>query len=463
MPRWWPVPLAVVALGAAALVAPVLVSTPAEAATPAGVNVARGATATQSSTEYGGVAARAVDGNTNGTFTGNSVSHTTSQSQAWLSVDLRQVQQLTDVVVWNRTDCCTTRLADFYVLASDNPITSTNLTTARAQTGVSSYHVSSLTSASTTVAVNRSARYLRVQLVGTNFLSLAEVQAFGSAALLKPDASGWVANNKFGMFLHFGMGTMVNAQWADPNTLASKFAPTGTVDTAQWAQGMKNAKMTFGVFTAKHHDGFAMWPTQQNDYSVKNSPWKSGAGDLVREYVDSQRAAGLKVGIYFSIWDRHNGDSAELIKNQLRELLTQYGTIDYLWFDGWGWQIPYTQIPYQSVRDLIANISPTTVVANNDHKSSLATTDVMVWEVPVQGFPPSNSVPKDASDTLDTNNTWFYTTSTGAPTAAATIVSDLKNVNAGNALYLLNVGPDKTGKLPATYMTRLTEIGALPH
>ncbi|HVK25697.1 MAG TPA: discoidin domain-containing protein, partial [Actinokineospora sp.] len=145
MPRWWPVPLAVVALGAAALVAPVLVSTPAEAATPAGVNVARGATATQSSTEYGGVAARAVDGNTNGTFTGNSVSHTTSQSQAWLSVDLRQVQQLTDVVVWNRTDCCTTRLADFYVLASDNPITSTNLTTARAQTGVSSYHVSSLT------------------------------------------------------------------------------------------------------------------------------------------------------------------------------------------------------------------------------------------------------------------------------------------------------------------------------
>ncbi|GIG62469.1 hypothetical protein Lfu02_68410 [Longispora fulva] len=421
-------------------------------------NLAPGGLATQSSTYPNHPATLANDEVTTGDS--SILAHTNSEPQPWWALDLRSKEPLTNVVVWNRTDCCTGRLANFYLLASDTPITSTDLTTARNQAGVSSYYVAGAPSPSVTVAVNRSARYLRVQLVGTDYLNIAEVQVYGPGMLMESDPSGWVHNNKFGMFMHFGMGTMTNVQWADPQTPPSAFNPS-SVDTDQWADAIRSAGMTFGVLTAKHHDGFALWPTAQSDYSVKSSPWQGGNGDLVRDYVTSMRAKGLKVGIYFSIWDRHNGDSPELIKNQLRELLTNYGTIDYLWFDGWGWQIPYSQIAYQPVRDFIRDVSPTTLVANNDHTSSLTTTDVMVWEVPVQGFPPNNSVPKDASDTLCPNNTWFYTTSTGTPKAAATIKSQKTSINNGNALYLLNVGPDKNGQITSPYRDRLAEIGAL--
>ncbi|WP_412538812.1 alpha-L-fucosidase [Longispora sp. K20-0274] len=419
--------------------------------------------ATQSSTYPGHPATLANDGDTSGASVANA--HTNSEAQPWWALDLRSKEPLTNVVVWNRTDCCTDRLANFYLLASDNPITSTDLTTARNQAGVSSYYVATMTGASQTIAVNRSARFLRVQLVGTNYLNIAEVQVYGPSMLMEKDASGWVHNNKFGMFMHFNMSTMTNVQWADPNASPSLFNPSN-VDTDQWADAIKSAGMTFGVLTAKHHDGFALWPTAYSDHSVQSSPWKNGNGDLVRDYVTSMRAKGLKVGIYFSILDWHNGNSTELIENQLRELLTNYGQIDYLWFDGWDWNgssgaVSYSTVPYQPVRDFISHVSPATLVANNDHRSSLATTDVMVWEVPVQGFPPNNSVPKDASDTLCPNNTWFYTTSTGTPKAAATIKSNKDSVNAGNALFLLNVGPDKTGQITQPYRDRLAEIGAL--
>lgn len=418
--------------------------------------------AMQSTTDFGGTADRAVDGNSNGAFDHNSVSHTTLEAQPWWQTDLGSSKKLKKLVVRNRTDCCTDRLSNFWVMVSDRPFKSADVDKARHERGVTAFEVGTLDAPSVQFALNRSARYIRVQLEGTGYLALAEVQAYGDN-VVSPSvaAQSWVKNNPFGMFFHFNMSTFTNEQWADPATPASAFDPTG-VDPDQWAKSMKSAGMQFGVLTAKHHDGFALWPTAYSDHNIANSPYQSGKGDIVRDYVEAMHANGLKVGLYFSIWDRHAGDSTALIENQLRELLTKYGQIDYLWFDGWGWQVPYSQIPYQPIRDMIRQTSPKTVVANNDHNSTLQTSDVIVYEVPVQGMPPAtNARPTDGSDTLDTNQTWFHTTSTGAPRSAQDIVDNLNKAKTGNALYLLNVGPGRDGRLPQDYADRLDEIGAL--
>lgn len=169
-----------------------------------------------------------------------------------------------------------------------------------------------------------SAAALALTLTGTTAQAAAPPIATAVAGPT-PEAQAWVDQNPFGMFLHYGPGTYSGAQWSDPNLPPTVFAPTATVDTDQWAASMKAAGMTFGVLTAKHHDGFALWPTAHSTYDIASSGYQGGQGDIVRDYVDSMREAGLKVGIYFSIWDQKNGNSTQLIKNQLQELLPSTG------------------------------------------------------------------------------------------------------------------------------------------
>jgi hypothetical protein len=145
-------------------------------------NLAAGRSATQSSTFEGNTADRAVDGNTDSNLWDGSVSHTDANPQAWWQVDLGAVYPLFTINVWNRTDCCSQRLADFYVFVSDVPFTSTDLTTTLNQAGVSAYYTAGVASAVTTINVNRTGRYVRIQLSGTNFLQLAEVEVFGGPA-----------------------------------------------------------------------------------------------------------------------------------------------------------------------------------------------------------------------------------------------------------------------------------------
>jgi Domain of unknown function (DUF1929)/F5/8 type C domain/Glyoxal oxidase N-terminus len=143
------------------------------------VNLATGKSASQSTTLYT-TAAAAVDGNTNGNFGAASTTHTESQSQAWWQVDLGASQNIDNIRLWNRTDCCGDRLSNFYVLVSDQPFVSTNLTTTINQAGVSNYYTPGQAGVSHSIAIGRTGRYVRVQLAGTNFLSLAEVEIFGS-------------------------------------------------------------------------------------------------------------------------------------------------------------------------------------------------------------------------------------------------------------------------------------------
>ncbi|MEW6193591.1 MAG: alpha-L-fucosidase [Bacteroidota bacterium] len=140
-------------------------------------------------------------------------------------------------------------------------------------------------------------------------------------------------------FLHFGINTFTNREWGVGNEDPKIFNPE-KFDAGQWAKALNDAGMKMAILTAKHHDGFCLWPSNFTEHSVKNSAWKNGKGDVVREFTDACRKYGLKVGLYLSPWDRNNplyGDSPkynEFYLNQLRELLTNYGEISEVWFDG---------------------------------------------------------------------------------------------------------------------------------
>jgi len=145
--------------------------------------------------------------------------------------------------------------------------------------------------------------------------------------------------DELAMFLHFGVNTFTNREWGDGTESPSIFNPS-SLDARQWAHTAKCAGFKAMILTAKHHDGFCLWPTKTTTHSVASSPFRGGDGDVVREFVDACRAEGLRAGLYLSPWDRNHpayGDSAgynDVYIAQLTELLTQYGEIAEVWFDG---------------------------------------------------------------------------------------------------------------------------------
>lgn len=161
-----------------------------------------------------------------------------------------------------------------------------------------------------------------------------------AAAHVKPNKNQLrlITETPFYAFVHFSPNTYTGLEWGLGNEPCEIFDPT-ELDCDQWCEAIKSAGMKGAVITAKHHDGFCLWQTAYTEHSIKNSPYKNGKGDIVREFSDACSRHGLKFGFYLSPWDRNSPiygtpEYNDYYKAQLTELLTNYGEVFHVWFDG---------------------------------------------------------------------------------------------------------------------------------
>jgi alpha-L-fucosidase len=174
------------------------------------------------------------------------------------------------------------------------------------------------------------------------FIAACSIAAAQSFPQIKPSPqqTQW-QDLEFGVILHFSTNTFLNREWGDGSADPKVFNPK-QFDPDQWMTAIAASGAKYVVMVAKHHDGFCLWPTAQTDYSIKQSPWKDGKGDMVREVAEAARRHGLKFGVYLSPWDRHEPKYADpaaydkYYRAELEELASNYGDLVEFWLDGAG-------------------------------------------------------------------------------------------------------------------------------
>lgn len=273
-------------------------------------------------------------------------------------------------------------------------------------------------------------------------------------------------DRRFGMFLHFNMGTFHDAEWVDPGQDPATFNPD-RLDCGQWADAAAAAGMTFAVLTAKHHDGFCLWPSRYSAYTVAAGGYRH---DVVGAYVDAFRARGITPCLYFSIWDRTHGVQAPVtreqityVKNQLTELLTRYGRIPLLIFDGWAWQMGHQAVPYAEIRAHVAALQPDCLVLDLTGLSVPWESDLLFFEEPkgAGGWcPPGNRYAAAQGQTISPEG-WFWHPSTPGSVLSPSDIVDghLRVLEPRYCTFLLNCPPNPHGLLDDSVVAALREVG----
>lgn len=293
------------------------------------------------------------------------------------------------------------------------------------------------------------------------------------------------------MFIHFGPNTFTDKEWGDGKEDPKFFNPTN-LDAMQWAKTAKAAGMKAIIITAKHHDGFCLWPSKFSTHTVRESPWKNGKGDVLKELSAACKAYGLKFGVYLSPWDRNHPDYGtpkynQTFANTLQEVLSNYGEVFEQWFDGangeeaggkhqvYDWPLFHSVVYKNQPRAVIfSDIGPGCRWIGNERGIMGETS----WStLNTKGF----GVGKDAPDTktLNTGNEngehwvpgeadvsirpgWFYSPKTDNEVKTLGQLSTIYYSSVGrNANLLLNVPIDRRGLIHPNDSTRLIAFGKL--
>ena len=278
------------------------------------------------------------------------------------------------------------------------------------------------------------------------------------------------------IFLHFGVNTFTNREWGEGTEDPAVFNPEN-LDAKQWVRTAKDAGFKMMILTAKHHDGFCLWPSTFTEHSVKNSPWRDGNGDVVREFVDACSETGMKVGFYLSPWDRHEktyGDSPkynEHFRKQLTELLTQYGEVSEVWFDGacgegpngkkqvYDWDSYYEVVRKKQPGAVIAICGPDVRWVGNENGLARET-EWSVRPVGEDDMPvaePNRWHPAECDVSIRPG--WFWHAKEDQQVKSLRHLLDIYFSSVGrNSLLLLNVPPNDKGLLADPDVEKLKEL-----
>jgi len=278
---------------------------------------------------------------------------------------------------------------------------------------------------------------------------------------------------KFGMFIHYNIPTYMQEDWADPEAPAAIFNPK-KLDCNQWAVAAKSANMSYGCLTTKHHSGFCIWDTKTTDYNVMKSPLKR---DVVKEYVEAFRKQGLKTMLYYSVLDTHHKlrpgqitkEHIRMVKEQLTELLTNYGDITALIIDGWDapWsRISYEDIPFEEIYYLVKRLQPNCLVmdlnAAKYPEEALFYTDIKSYEQGAGQHISKEQNKLPALSCLPINQNWFWKESfpnDPVKDPFKLITENIVPFNKAYCNFILNVAPNRDGLIDDNVISALQKIG----
>lgn len=277
------------------------------------------------------------------------------------------------------------------------------------------------------------------------------------------------------MFLHFGINTFTDKEWGDGSENPEIFNPEN-LDAEQWIKTAKESGFQYVILTAKHHDGFCLWPSKYTEHSVKNSPYKNGKGDVVKEFSDACHKQGIKFAFYLSPWDRHEKtygteEYNDYFCNQLEELLTNYGKVSEVWFDGacgegkngkkqvYDWQKYYKTVKKYQNDALIAITGPDIRWIGNE--DGLGSETEWCAQNPVPGVHNSAEGEKvwyPSECDVSIRPGWFYHQNQDTMIKSTNSLVDIYFRSVGrNSNLLLNVPPDKNGLISVYDTERLND------